>query len=195
MKKKIGLIAVLSLVGLLAVAVILCSIIKVNFLPETKEPLKITIQSIEDSSKQAFYNTTSSSFNEEDYKKIVAEFKNSFNQSVISAMFNGTLGNQAKISDKTKITFTEKAGYKITFGYADYQNIKLNGEAYKNTSNTNEVVEFKELQFVVTEAGGFNNISIYYVDDSGATTYYYQLKTIANTLGLYNLINGLDNFQ
>ena len=197
-KKKISLIVCYCLVGVIALGFIICAIVPKSYLPTIENPDKLTITYVDDNKIQEFYNVNSSSFNKEDYDKIISAFRNSFQQSVLSALFAGELISpmNALPIGKANIVKPENS-IEVKFEYNEYQNIIINGKVYYDQTNSKTPVQTKTLYFYITNDIGFNNTYIYYEDDSQSSTdiEYYRVQTISSTSSLYELCAELMNLD
>ena len=197
-RKKITLIVCYCLIGVIALGLIICALVPKNYLPTTKNPDKLTITYVDDTKIQEFYNVNSSSFNKEDYDKIVSSFRNAFQQSVLSALFAGELISpmNALPIGKANIVKPENS-IEVKFEYNEYQNIYINGKVYYDQTNSKTPVQTKTMYVYITDDIGFNNAYIYYEDDSQSSTEieYYRVQTISSTSSLYKLCAELMNLN
>ncbi len=189
MTKKITLIICYCLIGVIAAALIICALVPKNYLPQTNDPDTLQVTYIEDTNKTATYQKGSSSFNEEDYNRIMTSFRNSFKQSVLSALFAGELITTTTVSGIGQNTISKPdSGFQITFYYDDYQNIYENGSVYNDPNYSIRPVQTKIMYCYITNDIGFSGIYLYYEDDSqGGDVEYYRLQTIASTSELHSL--------
>ncbi len=204
MTKKITLIICYALIGLIALALVICALVPVSYLPaNTKSPDKLTVTYIEDTNQQAFYNTSSEEFknNENikaDYDNIVSTFRNSFKQSVLSALFAGELITTMIPTGigENSITKPEK-GFEIRFEYFEEQNIYVNDKIYTDPNDSTRTVKTKTMYCYITEDIGFGSIYIYYEDDSqeNKDVEYYRVQTIASTKTLSDLCYEILNIE
>ena len=193
-KKKVSLIVGYSLLAVIGIAIILCALIPVRYMPEVKDPQYVTISSLSNSRKQVFYDVNSQYFNKDGYNEFMDEFKSSFSQSVLTAMFTGKLSSNQEVYPNPDFNYPTE-GYKITFGYLEYQKIMLNGKVYKDPTYSTRDAEYKTMNCYISDEEGFVTFYMYFEDDSESTTVVYRMNTIASTKGLYNYISELDTFK
>lgn len=199
MTKKITLIICYCLIGIIAAALIICAIVPKDYLPRMEDPDRLTVEYVGDSTKLAFYDTTSSSFTgqtEEDYNRIVTSFRNSFKQSVLSALFAGELivSQIATGIGEGSIT-TPESGFKITFEYNEYQNVYVNGQIYNNPNYSTRPVQTNIMYCYITTGVGFSGIYLYFEDDTQADVEYYRVTTLASTSALHELCMDILNVE
>lgn len=198
MTKKITLLICYCLIGIIAVALIICAIVPKNYLPNTNDPDKLTITYIEDNKIQAFYNTNSSEFKDEtkeDYNRLVEGFRNSFKQSVLSALFAGELITTMTATGIGEASITKpESGFEVKFEYLEYQNIYVNGKVYTDPNYSTRPVQTKTMYCYITDEIGFNGIYLYYEDDSqDGEVEYYRIQTLASTKTLCDMCKELLN--
>lgn len=192
MRQKIGLIALLSFVGVLVVTTVVLGVVKKDYMPEfTNCAIEITVT---DESSQHYYagvNAAYSDSQKEALKQMNELFKNSYKQSVLASMLNGNLNNEVEI--EYSATMPTQSGYRLMFEVEESV-LMQNGSAYHLNEDSEDVV-YTQIYFDVEEGAGFNPFNTYVkvqIDESRVA--YYKLTTLANTQTLYDYVAEL-NFR
>lgn len=188
MKKKISQIVLYSVLGILVVGFILTAVLKKNFAPSIQVPnyLSIGISSYDETAK---YDALTE---EESYKVFVKEYKNSFEISVLYALFAGKINNSEQLT-KIKNEPSFNSGFVINFNYGQEQILKVNGKDYIESSNSDTKVHYKKVVFNVIENNGLKQTDFYIY--SIENNVYYKLTTLANFDNLYNFIIDIPMFN
>jgi len=190
MKRKLGIIIALSIVGVLIVTTILLSVFTKNYKPEfDNAPYQVTITN---SGGSGFYHagTAYPEIQKENFDKIVNLFDNSFKQSVLASMLNGNLGNEVEIEYHGS-TVPTTSGYRVELKYAETL-LKKDGVAFKQATSDPER-EFTEIIFYVVEGSGYAQINMYAkVELTSTTTGYYKISTLANTAAMFEFLSELN---
>lgn len=189
MKKKISLIIAYSVLGLVVVGLILCSIIKINFMPEMKVPVTTDIGKIQITTSSGTSAVDSSNENI-NMNKFSETFSNSFKLTILYSVFSGKIGNEVQIKKQT--TSPTFSGYKVQFIYQESQTLKKGGKPVTVADNSNTEVTYNRAVFDVKEGKGLTNVNIYFYTNGESN--YYQLTTIANFDELYTFIKALPMF-
>lgn len=193
MKKKIMLIVCYGLIALFVGAIIALAIIPKNYLMKIENPDKITIENITEK-QSAFYNVSQENFNKEDYDKLVSEFRNAFQQSIITSLFTGNLGAKQTITAVSSVT-KPSSGLEVKLEYFENQNVYVNGQLYKDPNFTSRQVQTKCLRFFFENDSDFTNVSVYIIDSTQAEEEYYKVQTLASSKNLFELTNELLNIE
>lgn len=190
MKRKLGIIITLSVVGVLILATILLSVFNKNYKPEfDNTPYQVTITNANSS---GFYNagTAYTENQRENFDKFVRLFDNSFKQSVFASMLNGNLGNEVEI-EYHGTTVPTSSGYRVELKYSETL-LKKDGVAFKQASSDPER-EFTEIVFYVAEGNGYAQVNMYAkVQLTSTTIGYYEISTLANTSEMYGFLSELN---
>ena len=188
MKKRISQILSFGFLALVVVAVLVCAIVKLDYMPQFKLPEYPEVVQITDSEAGA----RTQSLTGDEYTTFTAKFNDSFKLSILYSLFSGKLGK--KIGTPKKVTKVTKAsGYKVEFMFADEQVLKDNGEEVKVAKNSNETVKFTRVLFYVEADKGLNDeTTMYFYTD---TPTYYSITTMANFDDLYNFIKTMSMFE
>lgn len=169
-KSKIVAMAVMGVLGALAIAIILMSIIPKSYaveLPKT-DPSYVYIYEGSSSAKTTVYKDS----DEKLYSKLMDAFDQSFSQSTLSALFQKELGNKVTYdyigtNTKTLKNIADENQYVLGFTYADLQTLTKNGKDYvcdelkNNSAYENGVVKFQTLWVTVNKVEGVSELSIY----------------------------------
>lgn len=190
MKRKLGIIITLSVVGVLVLTTILLSVFSKNYKPEIDNaPYQITISN---SGSSGFYyaGTAYPEAQKENFDKFVKLFDNAFKQSILASMLNGNLGNEVEIEYYGSSVATS-SGYRVELKYASTL-LKKDGVAFKQASSDQER-EFTDLIFYITTGSGYAQINMYAkVQLTSTTIGYYKISTLANTASLYEFLSELN---
>lgn len=190
MKRKLGIIITLSVVGVLVVTTILLSILNKNYKPEfDSTPYEVVISNETDS---GFYygGTAYSDIQKENFEKIVDLFNSSFKQSILASMLNGNLNAEVEI-EYEGTTVPTASGYKVELKYPETL-LKKDGVAYQQATSDPER-QFTSIIFYVTEGSGYDTLSMYAkVQLTSTTIGYYQIDSLANTSALYTFLSELN---
>ena len=122
--KKVGLIVTVSVVCALIIATLVMTFVPHSFLMDINDPDMITV----------YYSSKSGTFNESDnkdiYNKLLDKFNASFEQSVLSALFNGDLSTEATLKSSST-TLSLSSGNYLKFTYLTSQTFTYNKNEYK----------------------------------------------------------------
>ena len=186
MKKKISQIVAFSVLALLVIAIVLCAVIKLNYMPEMKLPEYPDVIQITDTEACGKYKALKG----DEFNTFVTKFSDSFKLSVLYSLFSGKLGQS--IASPKKVTDLNKGGYEVVFTFAE-QVLKDNGKEVTVAKNSTETVKFNSLKFYVSENKGLSDdITLYFYMNN--QTYYYSITAIANFDDLYDFINNMSPF-
>lgn len=171
MKKKIGILIGLSLVGLLIITVVTMTLVQVNYKPEMQSPDSIIIHT--NSNKSLFASPETS---KEVYDKTIEYFEQSFGRSFLSAFFAGQVNDSSKVIETNELqSFPD---YKIIFKYDEGQTLNDENEKY------NSII------ISVTNSSEYQEINIYY-NQVASSSYYYLQTTFAKQNELFNYLETL----
>lgn len=188
MKKKISQIVTYSLLGVVVLGFILCSIIKINFRPEMKLPTTADNDKIQISvSGTAKVESSDENIN---YKTFTSKFDDSFKLTILYSLFSGKIGNEMVIDEtKSEPSYT---GYKVQFIYAQTQTLKKDGKEVPIADNSNTPITYNSVVFDVPQDKGLVETNIYFYNTS--ETNYYKLTVFANFDNLYTYISEISMF-
>lgn len=190
MAKKISLISLYCVLGLLVVAFVVGACVNVSYKPQIQSPFKYFVMSSDNS---ATYLQCSINDNTERYNELTKELNKAFNESVVSSIFSGRSGNKSRIElvGTTAPSFTS---YKLKLDFLTESAIKLNGKNYTHPSNSAQELKYTEVYFDVVDAKGMQQNVMYYavpvVKISGEEIIeYYKQTFYSNFDNLYKMIN------
>lgn len=190
MKRKLGIIIALSVVGVLVLTTILLSVFSKNYKPEfDNAPNQVVISNAQGS---GFYygGTAYEGAQKENFEKIVNMFDNSFKQSILASMLNGNLSNEVEI-EYYGASVPSQNGYRVEFKFAETL-LKKDGVAFKQASSDPER-HFTALIFFVSEGSGYAELDMYAkVQLTSTTIGYYQISTLSNTAELHEFLTELN---
>ncbi len=191
MVKKIILWSVTGLVGLLAIATGIISLIKSDF----KQVALDTYASIQ------VYDKTSSSFldynpNSDEYKQIVNLYNESFDESVLISLFSGAYGFEGGVVqghvDLSARMDTSGKQY-IMFFSIDEKVLTVDSKLYKN--NADSIVKYNRMVLEINNTSALSEASLYIIDESESTqdelVSYYKVSMLAHFKDLHNYIINL----
>ena len=186
--KKVSKILAYVLLGVIAVTVILCAIIKIDFKPEINVPSfasnGITIEKMDGDYAEDGLN------NEQDYNKFIANYNNSFKLTILYSLFSGKIGS--KLQRKHIASRPSFTGYKVTFVFDEDQILTEDGKEVPVADNSNEPIKYTKIIFSVEKSKGLEEKAIYlYAGEDD----YYKLTTIANFDKLAKFIAELSMFK
>ncbi len=189
MKKALSIVA-LCLIGVLAGIIIVFSCVNKDYNLNLSNPDFINV----------YINTTLSenkpSYSQDDetkdvYNKIISLYNESFKQNMMSAFFNGALGEKPQITKKPEtISNITSSGTWLVFDYNLHpQTIKLNGKEY--TDNSSYSKEYDRALVEVKDSDTMTTFTIYLVK-TGSDYSYYHYTVRAKQTNLYSYLN--ENF-
>mgnify|MGYP006325883479 CR=1 FL=1 len=197
MKKVLSIIA-LCLIAVLAGAIILFACIDKSYNPKIQEPdyIKIYINKTSGQNVESYYKNDEFSDRKAVYDNVMKLYNESFNQKIMSGIFQGILFEDAKIVKESKSLSTLTGTY-IAFNYNELQTLKLNGEVYtyKNGTTTETNIKFNTLYVEVKDTTAMSDINIYveyYNQSSSSETSRYKYVVKAEQSDLYKYIQ--ENF-
>ena len=182
MKKKLGTLITLACVAVVALAIIILYFMPVTYMPNLSTPNHMIV-----------YKTSSQSATllpqDDKYKQIWGEYKNSFEQNMLSAIFAGQtkgIKNQTS-SGELKTTKNEPTFQTyIVFNFDTAQKIVVAG----HTQN----VLVDQVKIEVSNATGYSDTTVYFRQVSGVAeqTNYYYMTTLASQSKLYQTIQDIN---
>lgn len=190
-KKKIIISSVsLALVFIIALAVILLAVIKVDLKPSVVE------------NPSAIYFNGNSSIqydnNDEEYKEFMKRYDDSFRVSVLTGLFSNNLKDyeivETRDSGSQSLPSTVTSGNYVTFLYKEgnITLVKKDGTTYYSIFNSNNSIEFYEVSFALSDDNAIKDMSMYLKYKTGVTERYVEVKLKGNTFNLnkyYDEIN------
>lgn len=189
MKKKISQIILYSVLGVVVLAFILCSVLKISFKPEMKVPTSSTVGKIQISTTDGTARVESSNENI-GVEKFNSKFNSAFELSVLYSLFSGRMNNEVKREKLTELP--ARVGYEVLFIYNEQQVLKVNGEEVMEADNSVNPIKYNRVVFSVENEKGLAETSLYFY--TNGTKGYYKLTTIANFDGLYDYISDMSMF-
>ncbi len=181
MKKNIGAIISLSVIGALIIATIIMALVPHNFMMNVARPDAIVVYNNGNATTYYYSNASEKAEFDEIYSRLVKGYKTS----AINALFKGKLGKKSTIVDKnSSVSLT--SGVKIVFDYNTTQILKDGKSNYKGN------IEYTQLVFEISDTDDLVNQKAYVINTtSSGTTYlsyrqYYE--TPANFAELYDYI-------
>ena len=187
-KKKIWISSVvISVVALLAVAIITLACVRVNLKPEViTNPSRI------------YFNTEKSiQYDADDklYQDFMSEYQNTFEISTLSALFTGRLsGYRIEENQLKSLPIQVTEGEYVTFLYNEKTTLtRPNGKTYYSIYNSNYSIDFTEVTFALSSEDKQSDITMYLkynwnLKGTGSgTDYYAEINLSANTYGLYQI--------
>lgn len=197
MKKVLSIVA-LCLIAVLAGVIILFACIDKSYNPKIQEPdyIQIYINKTSGQNVESYYKNDEFSDRQAIYDNVMKLYNQSFNQKVMSGIFQGILFDNAKIVRESKSLSTLTGTY-IAFNYSELQTLKLNGKVYtyKNGTTTETNIQFKTLWVEVKDVDAMSDINIYveyYNQNSSSETSKYKYVVKAQQSDLYDYIQ--ENF-
>ena len=150
--KKIGIITTIAIVGVLILATIIMTIVPYSFKLDIANPDSIKVCHYNgSSSKTGTFSTLETGTKIKIYNNIMDKFDASFEQSALSALFNGDLGKKAEIKSNSS-TINLNTGTYLEFIYDDTQEYSYNGQKF----SYNKIV-FK----ITSTADDFESVTAY----------------------------------
>jgi len=187
--KKISQIILYTVLGVVVLGLILTSVLKKDFAPNIAVPTH-TSKGIEiRSANVAQYDGLS---NEEKYNEFVDIYSDSYKLTILYSVFSGEISRKQEISNYGKKAPDIKNGYIVTFNYSEPQTLKVNGEDYIESVNSNTKTTYNKVVFNVLENKGLRSSLIYFYSLENDT--WYKLTTLANFDSLYDFISELSIF-
>lgn len=189
MKKKISQIIAYSVLAVVVLAFVLCSIIKVSFKPEVNMPLeaevgKVQISTTDGTSK---VESNSNNINLQEFNK---KFNNAFELTVLYSVFSGKMGKEVEREKLNELP--KQTGFKVQFIYNELQTLKVDGKTVYVADNSTTPIKFNMVVFSVEEGKGLANVNMYFYTNGESAIY--ELSTIANFDSLYNHISNMSMF-
>ena len=182
-KKKIIISSVsLALVFIIALAVILLAVIKVDLKPSVVE------------NPSAIYFNGNSSIqydnNDEEYKEFIKRYDDSFRVSVLTGLFSNNLKDyeivETRDSSSQSLPSTVTSGNYVTFLYkaGNITLVKKDGTTYYSIFNSNNSIDFYEVSFALSDDNAIKDMSMYLKYKTGVTERYVEVKLKGNTFNL-----------
>lgn len=187
--KKISQIIAYAVLGVLVVGLVLTAVLKKSFAPNIAIPahtaggVEIRVPNM------AKYEGLG---DEEDYNEFVNLYNSSFELTLLYSIFSGKISREQTITNTGTTAPSFTAGYVITFLYAEEQEIKVNGQVWHESVNSNTATTYKKVTFNIFEGKGLTTTYIYFYNNENNS--YYKLTTLANFDNLYNFISELPMF-
>lgn len=188
MKKKISQIVTYSILAVVVLGFILCSIIKINFRPEMNLPLIANGDKIQ-ISLSGTAKVESSDENIK-YSEFTTKFDDSFKLTVLYSVFSGKISEELNV-DETK-SEPSYMGYKVQFIFAQEQTLKKDGKDVPIADNSSTPITFNSLIFDVAKDKGLTDVNLYFYKNG--ETKYYKVTTVANFDDLYSYISEIPMF-
>lgn len=195
--KKILSIVALCLIAVIAGTIIVFSCVDKDYNLNLKNPDYIEIIMNNGAESQSYFKDDEISANKEVYDKVMKLYNESYKQKIMSAIFQGTLGNKVTIErNSISESSVTTSGVVIAFHYYENQTLKLNGKTYTYTfaSGTTETnIQYKTLYVKVNSLDSLEDVNIYVKNINTSSSYiYYSYKVKANQSALYEYLK--ENF-
>lgn len=193
MKKVISIISIV-LVALLVGTTITLACVKtktfdgINALGEYD---KISVVEVYKDGSTTAYQSFNSKVDKTTIDKIVKLHKDSLKDNVLSAMFQGALGFEAKFETlSSSISFSDivKDSTCILFKFDEKQNLKWDDEEIKNSSNKN--VEYNQIVMRLNNSKNYADVAIYVLNSSTSSSY--KITVSAHQYELYKYISNME---
>ena len=155
MKNRIGQIIAFCALALVVVAVVLCAVIKIDYMPQMKLPQYPEVIQITDTEAGAI----SKAITDDDFNTFTTKFNDSFKFSVIYSIFSGKIGKSIgspKKVTKGVSTISKTGDYKVMFMFNEEQVLKDKGKDVTLAINSNEKVTFNRVMFFVQAEKGLS---------------------------------------
>jgi len=184
--KRIFSIALMCVLIVSAVLITLSAVVTKNYNFNFDDPTLIKIHT--DSS--SVNNGLTFSKNDNEYKKILSLYNNSFKTKVITALFQGKLGNGVTVKEGYK-SFGNLTGTYLEFFYNDEQTLYVNGEKYEANIVSDE--SYFVIAIEVANSSNLTEINAYFkYRSSNSNDYsYVRLVSYAVQADLYDYIENL----
>ncbi len=181
MRKKLGLLITIALVGLVVVTTIILGVVKKDYSPSVQTNYQSVI----------ITNTNDSNFNyaggkldeKESYNKIVELYNNSFKQSILASLFSGNLSNEITVTYSSG-SVPSMSGYKIVWA------LNSEGEKIKLTNNLETEYVINKLTIGIEDSNSFKSVVIY-ANIKDSTVTHLKITTKANFEALYDYLEEL----
>ena len=163
--KKIGIITTIAIVGVLILATLIMTIVPYSFKMDIANPDYITVYHHNGSKSASGTFDPSVSAQKNIYNTIMEKFDKAFEQSVLSALFNGDLGKEATIKSSSTTVNVNSSTY-LKFVYDEDQTFTYNGNKHKynqiifSISSTTD--DFESVKAYIVKVGASENYSQYY---------------------------------
>lgn len=187
--KKISQIVTYVILGVLVVGLVLTAVLKKSFAPNISVPAYTAGGITISVPNMAKYEPLDK---QENYNEFVSLYNSSFELTILYSVFSGKISREQKIDNigKTAPSFT--SGYVVTFVYPTDQVIKVNGEIWHESVNSDTPTNYRQITFNIFENKGLTTVFIYFYNNDTST--YYKLTTLANFDALYNFVSELPMF-
>lgn len=197
MKKVLSIVA-LCLIAVLAGTIIIFACIDKSFNPNVTEPdyIQIYINKTSGQNAESYYKNDEFEDRKAVYDNVMKLYNASFNQKIMSGIFQGILFDNAEIVRETK-SLTNLTGTYIAFNYEELQTLKLNGKVYtyKSGSTTETNIQYKTLWVEVKDTTAMSDINIYvehYTESNSNETSRFKFVVKAEQSNLFDYIQ--ENF-
>lgn len=179
MKKKISQITAYIALGVIAIAVLLCAILKLNFKPEIGVPTYAS-SGVQVRKTEGDYTSFRVVDKEDEYNKLVGNFNDSFKLTILYSLFSGKIGSETTVTHvKSKAS---AVGYEVKFNFVEEQVFVNKGEE----------IEYSKIYFSVEQGKGLEEKTIWL--EAGEDDYY-KITTIADFDDLAKCIANFKMFK
>jgi len=151
--KKISQIILYAVLGVLVIGFVLTAILKKDFSPNIMVPT-YAAGGIE--IKEAGLAKYDGLSNEENYNKFVSEYKASFELTILYSVFSGKISREQEVVKYGTNAPSLDNGYIITFVYPEAQTLKVNGDVYLESVNSDTETLYKKVIFAVEDGKGLS---------------------------------------
>ena len=185
--RKILSIALIAVLTAIAVLVTLSTVVTKNYSFNFNDPTLIKIHTNNSSS---INNGLTFSNDSSEYKEILNLYNNSFKTKVISALFQGKLGEGVKVKEGYK-SFSTLTGAYLEFFYNETQTLYVNGEKYEANIVSDE--SYYVIAIEVTNSTNLTEVNAYFkYKNSNSSDYsYLRLTSYATQADLFDYIENL----
>lgn len=187
--KKISQIVTYVILGVLVVGLVLTAVLKKSFAPNISVPTYTAGGITISVPNMAKYEPLDK---QDNYNEFVNLYNSSFELTILYSVFSGKISREQKIDNVGKTAPSYTSGYVVTFVYPTDQEIKVNGEIWHESVNSDTPTTYRQITFNVLNGKGLTTAYIYFYNSDEGN--YYKLTTLANFDNLYNFISELPMF-
>lgn len=189
--KKISQFIAYAILGVVVIGLVLTAVLKKSFAPNIAIPTCASGGVGIEVPNMAKYDTLGTE-DEDMYNEFVSIYNSSFELTILYSLFSGKISREQSIENVGKTAPNYTAGYVVKFTYPEAQTLKVNGEVWHESINSDSETLYKKVVFAVFEGKGLTSTYIYFYDD--VNNNYYKLTTLANFDNLYNFISEMPMF-
>ena len=180
MAKKIGAIVSLVIIGALIVATIIMANININYSVPCATPNDIYVQ--------MGSGTPERVTNADMKKKIVNYINDASQENSLTALFNGNIGNYAKVVSKKGTFSTTASTFYVRFTYNDVQTLKEGDSKFVDSDG--KTYSYDDLVFAISDTDGETEVMVYVIpDDADSKRYSHYYTVDADFSDLYSYLD------